>query len=242
MFTGDLPTSRGCCDPTVPLRHAARFPGLGLLRVLRPPRRHQPTTSLPAHQPEDQWERTAATVPTITALPLVEGGAQLYPCRIATTMPQTFIVTSRPATSNRPKSSPPSWRVRAVTRGVRLRPFSRWVLTYAFSSRLPDPCHLAVLTRTIVVGAAVYPHPRPRDQAAQLALACCDRRATVSFQRRTVTQRLVALQVGNPYSRSPSTFGGTMWLMRPFLAAQALESVAGAPYGTVSTRRARQGR
>jgi hypothetical protein len=40
--------------------------------------------------------------------PLVEGGAQLCPCGIATATPQTFTVASRPATPHRPRSSPPA--------------------------------------------------------------------------------------------------------------------------------------
>jgi hypothetical protein len=47
----------------------------------------------------------------------------------------------------------------------RLRDFTRWFLSYTFSSRLPDPRRLAVPTRPVVVRTASHPPRRPPDQA-----------------------------------------------------------------------------
>ena len=55
-----------------------------------------PTSRMPA------GEGTAEMVPTFTVEPFDGVGAQLCPCNIATTTPQTFTVASRPATSPSP--------------------------------------------------------------------------------------------------------------------------------------------
>ena len=70
---------------------------------------------------------------------------------------------------------------------------------YAFPSRLPDPDHLAVLARPVVVRAAVHPHPRPRGSGCpQLQPVRCDELMAVSFHHRKVQERLVALEIANP--------------------------------------------
>jgi len=62
--------------------------------------------------------------------------------------------------------------------GFRLRGVQPLVHSrYAFPSCLPDPDHLAVLARPVVVRAAVHPHPHPGDQAA------------LSFNRLAATSR-----------------------------------------------------
>src|SRR3954454_222735 len=113
---------------------------------------------------------------------------------------------------NRPRSSPTAnatkaaGRVRAAIqpRSARLelvallRAFSRWFLTYAFPSRLPDPGHLAVLARPVVVRAASALLRIPRDELPSAAPARCDGPAAVSSHHRSVQERLVALDVGNP--------------------------------------------
>jgi len=96
-------------------------------------------------------------------MPIVGLGAQLCPCGLVTATPQTFTVTSRPASINRPRSSPPvPERVRTAIQptstGLELAPylrgFTRWFLAYTFPSHLPDPHHPVVLARPVVVGAA----------------------------------------------------------------------------------------
>ena len=71
----------------------------------------------------------------------------------ATTTPQAFIVTSRPATSTGPRSSPPTStgthgspaHIRQVgAGGTRLRGFRMLVSHVHFWSCLPDPSRLAV--------------------------------------------------------------------------------------------------
>ena len=93
-------------------------------------------------------------VPTFTALPFDEGGAQLCPCGIATATPQTFTMASEPSDINQTPSSrddliivaairtaaqPKSVRLELV---VLLRSVKRW---FTFVT----PSHLASRTRTI---------------------------------------------------------------------------------------------
>jgi hypothetical protein len=54
MFTGDLPARRGCCDHAGPLRHVTGFPGLGLLRALRPTRAASADDG-PSCRPAGRW-------------------------------------------------------------------------------------------------------------------------------------------------------------------------------------------
>ena len=55
-----------------------------------------PTTGLAVRREGDR-----GTVPTFTASPFVQGGAQLYPGSLATVTPQAFTVASCPATTTR---------------------------------------------------------------------------------------------------------------------------------------------
>jgi hypothetical protein len=85
-----------------------------------PSRRHQSTTDLPAHR-TSQWVRDRRDGSHVHHEPLVQGGAQLCPCRIATTTPQAFIVASRPATSTDPGVPRHHQRVRAATQPTSAR-------------------------------------------------------------------------------------------------------------------------
>src|SRR3954453_18631705 len=155
---------------------------------------------------------TGGMVPTFTPEPFDGVGAQLCPRSIATATPQAFTVASRPATSPgpgvpRPATSlampigcalqsspdPPGW-----SWGLPWGAFSRWFLTYAFPSRLPDPSHLAVLTRPVVVRAASALLRIPGIELPSASPSRCDGPAAVSFHHRTVQERLVALEVGHP--------------------------------------------
>lgn len=82
-----------------------------------------------------------------------------------------------------------------VLRGVRPLVHFR----YTFPSRLPDPFHLTVLEHSGVVRAA---STLPRVSGIGLpsaSPACCDRLAAVSFHHRTISKRLVALDVPGPH-------------------------------------------
>ena len=108
---------------------------------------------------------------------------------------------------NRPKSSPPSiavWvRVAARPRSARfeplglLRSFQTLVPHVRLSVLLPDPDHLAVLARPVVVRAAV--HPNPPFQKVQAALSFNVSAATSTKRWPPTTARLE-----NAWWRSPS--------------------------------------
>ena len=69
---------------------------------------------------------------------------------------------------------------------------------YTFPSCLSDPDHLAVLARHGFVRAAFTLTPSRRSGCPQLQPARCDGLNAVSFHHRTVGERLVALDVGEP--------------------------------------------
>ena len=138
-----LPCQR-CCDPAGPLPQVAGFPGLGVLRALRP---------VPARSTGHASTRTGAplaaasagragTVPTFIREPFDGIGTQLCPCTIATTTPQTFTVASRPATSPSPevprRPKPAGARCNPThIRQVQGRWFRLEGLSAAGSSRMP---------------------------------------------------------------------------------------------------------
>jgi len=66
--------------------------------------------------------------------------------------------TQRTRTAHRPRST-------RFESARRLRDFTRWFLSYTFSSRLPGPRRLAVPTRPVVVRTASHPPRHPPDQA-----------------------------------------------------------------------------
>jgi hypothetical protein len=112
------------------------------------PRPAQPTTSLPAPDPDGQDTGPARDVSHVHHTPVDGVGAQLCPCDIATSTPQAFLVASLPATSPGPEVTRPFPNIRSGQVCVALRPtsarlepvyllrgFNRWFLTYTFPSR-----------------------------------------------------------------------------------------------------------
>src|SRR3954470_2002850 len=85
-----LPDHR--CRSAASLRHAAGFPGIGLMRRRRPTQSPQPTASLPTPRgrPQDGSH--------VHRRPIDGDGAQLFPCSLAMSTPQTFLMTSAPTT------------------------------------------------------------------------------------------------------------------------------------------------
>ena len=76
-------------------------------------------------------------------VPVVGVGAQLCPCGLATSTPQTFLVASLPSTSIGQRESLTTRWVCTAPRPISarfepvylLRGFTRWFLTYTFPSR-----------------------------------------------------------------------------------------------------------
>lgn len=118
--------------------------------------------------------RAAAGGSHVHHQPFDEGGAQLYPGSLATSTPQAFLVASPPAYSSRLRSHPPHDHGGCALRtgpnppgwvSSTLTNFTRWFLSYTFSSRLPDPPRLVVPERPGVVRTAFRPSRRLPGQA-----------------------------------------------------------------------------
>jgi hypothetical protein len=179
------------------------FPTSDYYEGSAPPRGQQPTASLPTNggQPQDGSHVHRRSI---------DGdGAQLCPCSLATSTPQTFLMASAPATKYQPRSRQPtrasvhcvSAHIRqvgadAALKGVRPLVRSR----YTFPSRLPDPDRLAVPARPVVVGAAPTRALRFQGQAAP-SFNDPLRRAAVEYlnpldHRRLVAHYVLAAQSG----------------------------------------------
>ncbi len=140
------------------------FPSSDYYEGSAPSRGHQPTTRLPAAGNTRRRGGRPRDGSHVHHRPVDGGGAQLFPCSLATGTPQAFPVASQPAQladvgvarTHRARACtalrPISARLEPV---LDLRGFNHWFLhTYTFPSRLPDPDRLAVPTRPVVVGAA----------------------------------------------------------------------------------------
>src|SRR5215211_6520771 len=130
-----------------------------------PSQGQQPTAGLPATGLAGRWEGRPREGSRVHHAPVGGGGAQLFPCSLATSTPQPFLVASGPADATPTTESPtqplggrallagpypPGW-----SRGNRLRGFDHWFTScYTFPPCLPSPSRLAVPTRLVVVGAA----------------------------------------------------------------------------------------
>src|SRR5262249_41947193 len=128
------------------------------------------------------------------------GGAQLFPCSIATGTPQTFSVASVPtlfidAGVVQPPGTcaavrPISTRLEPV---LALRGFDHWfLLSYTFPSCLPDPSRLTVPPRCVVIRAAPALPCVSRVRLPLASVGRCDGSLEGSFHPLTVKQRLVA--------------------------------------------------
>ena len=121
------------------------FPTSDYYEGSAPPQGQQPTASLPTNrgQPQDGSH--------VHRRPIDGGGAQLFPCSLATSTPQTFLMASAPATKFRRRSRPPhSGQTCTAPRPTsarlepmpRLRGFSHWFA-------LATPSRLACRTRAV---------------------------------------------------------------------------------------------
>ena len=208
VFTGGLLDQLGGCEHAGPLRHVTGFPGLGLLRVLRP----IPVASaddVPSRRPAGCWSGRGPPgwFPRSLPIPLT-GSAPSY----------------APATSPRLRRSPSSWPP-----GRRLHPTEEFPAqpcagarcsaaqihqvraagslegrSAAGSSRTPF-C-LACRTRTIwqcwpvpsLSGLLSTLTPVSGIGLPSASAARCDEPQAVPFHHRRVRERLVALEVRDP--------------------------------------------
>jgi hypothetical protein len=139
------------------------FPSSDYYGPYVPPRRYEPATGLPADQLAAGRGGDRRGGSHVHHGPLDGGNVQLCPCGFATSTPQAFDVASLPTTligsgcAPRPSPDPPgsSWWYSLERRSA------VGFYSYTFPSCLPDPDHLTVLARPVVVGAAVRPLSRP---------------------------------------------------------------------------------
>ena len=209
VFTSDLRDQPFGCEHTGPLRHVTGFPGLGLLRVLRP----IPSVSAgnrPSRRPADCWP--------------VREPAGWFPRSLSNRL--TGSVSSfAPATSPRLRRRPSPWppdrrhkptkefpthccvwvRVAARPGSARFEPLG---ILRGFQSLVPH-VHLSVWLAGPGPSGSTGPFrrcqgccpPSPLFQGSgcpQLQRARCDEHEAVSFHHRTVGKRLVALQIRYP--------------------------------------------
>jgi len=210
-------TGRGrTLDTAAVLPRVTGFPGLGVLRRLRPTRAlrlasHLSTRSRLAGTGGVERDADGSHVHCI---PVDEVGTRLCPCGIVTATPQTFTVTSRPQPVTPGRKFPPP-RTAAVrtahqptSTGLELvrtqEALQRRFLTYAFSSRSPGPIHPAVLNRPDFVAAAPTLPADPRIRLPPASPDRCDGQATKASHLHPELQRLVA---HHRRSDSPSRAG-----------------------------------
>jgi hypothetical protein len=204
-------------------------PGSGACSRLSRPRT---TTGPPPPSGGISWRRAfptgrmrplgiAGRVPTFTPLPFDRVGTQLCSCSIATATPQAFTVASRLAFRTNqgvirmcgyallPSPYLPDWSWCAT-----LEVLCRWFLTYAFLSCLPDPDHLTVLVRPVVVRAAFSLTPVPGFGLPSASLARCDEPGEVVLHHFVVRERLLALRNFFSYRSAPDRDSSDGWLRR----------------------------
>src|SRR3954454_4523660 len=206
MFTGGLLTFQLLhCELAAALGHVTGFPGLGLLRRLRPTTRRSaddaPSPPRPGRSGSGtapRWfPRSPLTVrrdrrPAIPRRPRHDYPAALHrglrPGQPWTwpKFPRRLHVPTEVRTADRPRSA-------RFEPAFHFRGFHHWFLhSYACPSRLPGPGRLAVPTRPVVVGAAPT---RPGTSRARLSPASsgrCDGPKRKDSHLPAVMRRLVA--------------------------------------------------
>ena len=102
------------------LRHVDGFPDLGLLRSLRPAPAPSADSGPARRRPRRATGGRLRDGSHVHHVPIDGVGAQLFPCSIATSTPQTFLVASPPTALGRLRSRPPASRTACAA----LRPTS----------------------------------------------------------------------------------------------------------------------
>ena len=209
VFTDALPDQLRCCEHAGPLRHVTGFPGPGLLRVLRP----IPAASTgdgPSRRPAGCWPGRGPP-----------GWFPRSPSNRLTGSAPNYAPATSPRLRRRHSPWPPDRRhqpakefpARRRRAGARCSPALIYQVraggslegrSTVGSSRTPS--RPASRTQTIwqcwpVPSLSGLLPPSPSSQGSgcpQLLPARCDEPEAVSFHHRTVQQRLVALDVGDP--------------------------------------------
>ncbi len=211
VFTSDLRDQQFGCEHTGPLRHVTGFPGLRLLRVLRPippasagnkPSR-RPARCWPVREPGGWFPRSLSNRLT--------GSAPSY---APATSPRLRRRHSPwpPGRRHQPTKESPHTTI-GVAVCVAARPrsarFEPLVVLRSFPSLVPH-VRLSVLLAgpgpsggadpsRLCQGCCPPKPPVPQGSGCpQLQRALCDKHEAVSFHHRTVRKRLVALDIRQP--------------------------------------------
>src|SRR5215218_6318382 len=203
------PTPRTCCRPSPCARlsrarttTAAPSPpkALSRRRTCPPPAWLASGKGSPGRVPTFPTSRLTGAVPSFSpaASPHLRRRLSVWPPRrpVSASSESRCAVLTRACAAARPISA----RLEPV---LALRGFDHWFSSaYTFPSRLPDPGHLAVPTRPVVVGAAPTLPGASRLGLPPASTTCCDRPQAESFHLRPDTWNLVA------HDRLPVLAGG----------------------------------
>ena len=156
------------------LPHVPGFPRRGVLRRLRPALDRSAVDAPSRHPgPDARGDGGTKAVPVFTVIRLMKEEPDSVPAA-SPRLPRSTSPWS-PGRSPKPAwefSTPNTLRRTALgpyppgSSRSRLERRKRRFLTYSFPSHSPDPHHLAVLTRSDLVGAACHPHRHHPDRAA----------------------------------------------------------------------------
>jgi hypothetical protein len=227
------PTPRTCCRPSPCARlsrarttTAAPSPpkALSRRRTCPPPAWLASGKGSPGRVPTFPTSRLTGVVPSFSpaASPHLRRRLSVWPPRrpVSASSESRCAVLTRACAAARPISA----RLEPV---LALRGFDHWFSSaYTFPSRLPDPGHLAVPTRPVVVGAAPTLPGASRLGLPPASTACCDRPQAESFHLRPDTWNLVA------HKRLPVLAGGlhrltvtttTMGVLPPFCEGPSVD-------------------
>ena len=210
VFTSDLRDQQFGCEHTGPLRHVTGFPGLGLLRVLRPippasagngPSR-RPAQCRPVREPAGWFPRSLSNRSTGSApnyapatSPRLRRRHSPWPPESATSTDQRVPHTRRRVwvcVATRPQSA--GFEPLGILRSFRsLVPHVRLSVLLAG----PGPSGGAGPSRRCQ-GCCPPSPPFQRLRLPSASRARCDKHEAVSSHHRTVRKRLVALDVAHP--------------------------------------------
>jgi hypothetical protein len=187
------------------------FPSSDYYEASAPPGGHQLTTSLPVAALEGPQGGQPRMVPTFTRYRSTREMPSYTPAaspqvrrRLSHGLPaglsipateSPFPFARRACTAHRPRSA-------RFESARRLRSFTRWFLSYTFSSCLPGPPRLAVPGRPVVVRTAPALTGGSRIRLSSASPGCCDSPAARAFHPGSAHGRLVAHeQVIEPAAR-----------------------------------------